>query len=62
MILHGPMNVLAVVQSEEVKDSLSNVPLENNNVNFDVFVGMVGDVGLVLSRIAARPTGPRLRR
>ena len=45
MKLHGPMNVLAVVQSEEIKDSLSNVHLENNNVNFDVFVGRVGDVG-----------------
>lgn len=45
MKLHGPMNVLAVVQSEEIKDSLNNVHFENNSVNFDVFVGKVGDVG-----------------
>ena len=45
MKLHGPMNVLAVVQSEEIKDSLNNAHIENNNVNFDVFVGKVGDVG-----------------
>jgi pilus assembly protein CpaE len=45
MKLRGPMNILAVVQSEEVKDSLNNARVENNNVNFDVFVGKVGDVG-----------------
>ena len=45
MKLHGPMNVLAVVQSEEIKDSLNKVHFENNSVNFDVFVGKVGDVG-----------------
>ena len=45
MKLHGPMNVLAVVQSEEIKDSLNNMHFENNTVNFDVFVGKVGDVG-----------------
>ena len=45
MKLHGPMNVLAVVQSEEIKDSLNDMHFENNSVNFDVFVGKVGDVG-----------------
>ena len=45
MKLHGPMNVLAVVRSEEVKNTLDNAQLENNNVNFDVFVGKIGDVG-----------------
>lgn len=48
MQLSGSMKLLAVVRSEETKESFTNALTGVNGAKFDVFVGRVGDLGTEL--------------
>lgn len=45
MQLSGSMKLLAVVRSEETKESFTSALTDVNGAKFDVFVGRVGDLG-----------------